>query len=354
VEVNGPQPTLPWSWYTDPEILRLEELRALRPGWHYVGHAGQLDPSGGFFPTTVAGVPVVLTRRDDGIRALVNVCRHRGAVVCETAGSRDVLQCPYHAWSYELDGRLRHAPRSDREPSFDPSAHSLAELPVGHWGPMLFVSPDPAAVPFGDTLADLPERVAEAGIDVAALRFLKRTESDYRANWKVCVENYLECYHCRVAHPGFARVIATGADDYRLEPSPTYSSQYGPLREHDPGDYPPGGTVPRGQFHFLFPNTMLNILPGHPNLSIGPAIPTAPGTTHRVLDYFVSPDAPDDWIQGVLAFDDRVGEEDRVLVESVQRGMEAGTHERGTLLTDSEGLIAHFRDWLSGLLAEPS
>ena len=347
--------TLPWTWYTDPAVLARERATLLRPAWHYVGHAGMLPSPGSFFPAEAGGVPVVVTRDGNGeVRALANVCRHRGAVVCEAAGSGSSLRCPYHGWTYRLDGGLRRAPRSERERAFDPGAHGLAPLPIGRWGPLLFASADPEAAPFAAVLADLPDRVAAAGVDPARLRFLRRTTGDYRANWKVCVENYLECYHCRVAHPGFARVIATGPDDYVLEPGATYSSQYGPLREGRGGDYPDGGVVARGQFHFLLPATTINILPGHPNLSIGPAIPTSPGTTHRFLDYFVDPDAPAEWVEGMLAFDDWVGAEDRVLVESVQRGLEAGVHERGTLFTDSERLVAHFRDHVQAALAGAS
>ncbi len=304
-----------------------------------------LPVGGGCHPLTVAGVPVVLTRDGEGtIRALGNVCRHRGAVLCEVPGPARSLRCPYHGWTYGLDGSLRAAPRSDRETDFDAAAHPLGELALGRWGPFLFVSPGNAP-PFDDVLADLPDLVARAGIEVDKLRFLRRSTGEYRANWKVCVENFLECYHCRVAHPSFARVIATGPDDYVLDTAPTFSTQYGPVSGGDDG-FDPGGPIGRSQFHLLYPGTTINIMPGHPNLSIGPVIPTGPQSTHRYLDYFVGPDVDDEWIEGMLAFDDRVGAEDLALVESVQRGMASGLHEHGTLFVDSEGLIAHFNEYI--------
>ena len=107
--------TYPWSWYTDADVLRAEEDRIFARSWQYVGHAGQLAEPGDYFATALGRTPVVLTRAEDGkLRAFVNVCRHRGCVVAEGAGNRATLQCPYHAWTYRLDGTLRAAPRAPR------------------------------------------------------------------------------------------------------------------------------------------------------------------------------------------------------------------------------------------------
>ena len=154
-------------------------------------------------------VPVLLVRGSEGrLRAFLNVCRHRGSLVCEGEGRRETLQCPYHAWTYDLDGSLRSAPRSEREPGFDHRRPRPVPLSVGDWGPFVFVNPDSATRPrSADVLGPLPELLAAGGIDVENLRFLRRDEGEYAANWKVCCENYLECYHCQVAHPGFSRVV---------------------------------------------------------------------------------------------------------------------------------------------------
>ena len=152
------------------------------------------------------------------MRGFVNVCRHRGSLVCEGEGRRETLQCPYHAWTYALDGSLRAAPRSDREPGFDKAELGLLPVGVGTWGPFVFVNPDVDAAPLAETLGDLPERLA-AVVDVDALVFHHRSEPALDANWKVCAENYLECYHCAVAHPGFSAVVNTADDAYGLEES---------------------------------------------------------------------------------------------------------------------------------------
>ena len=105
----------------------------------------------------------------------------------------------------------------------------------------------------------------------------------------------------------------------------------------------PKGEVERGQFHLLFPGTVVNVMPGRPNFSIGPIIPLAPERTYRFLDYFVAPDADDQWVEEMLAFDAQVGAEDRALVERVQAGVRSGLIDEGRLMPQSEQLVAHFQ-----------
>ena len=345
--------TIPFDWYSDPAVLRLERERIFRRTWQYAGRADQVAEPGAFFTCDLAGVPIVVVRDEEGgLRAFLNVCRHRGSLVCEGEGKRASLQCPYHAWTYGLDGSLRAAPRSERVPGFDKDVLGLVPVPVEAWGPFVFVNPDPEAEPLAETLGELPALVAASGIDLDSLRFLKRASGDeYAANWKVCSENFLECYHCQVAHPDFSKVVDVSVDAYVLEESRTFSTQYGPVREAWKGDFDPRGPIARGQFHFLWPNLTLNIMPGHPNLSIGPIVPTGPETTARFLDYFVGPDVDDAWIAEMLEFDDQVGAEDRVLVERVQKGLRGGGIEHGRLMGDSERLIAHFQGLLLDALA---
>ena len=154
-------------------------------------------------------------------------------------------------------------------------------------------------------------------------------------------ENFLECYHCPTAHPGFSAVVDVHPDRYVLEPHPTFSSQHCEARS--------GGE--RGQFHLLYPNTGINVFPGRANLSIGPIVPQGPGRTERYLDYFFAADADEDWLTDFFAFDDQVGREDTALVESVQRGMAAGMLAEGRLLLNAEPLIAAFQSWVANRLA---
>ncbi len=345
--------TLPYAWYSDPEILRREQERIFRSAWQYAGHMGQLPQPGTFFTATCGRTPVVVTLARDGeLRALLNVCRHRGFPVTEGQGRRETLQCPYHAWTYGLDGRLRTAPRSEEEPHFPQDELGLVPAAVGAWGPFVFVNTGPEPEPLADALGSMPAQVAKLGLDVDELVHHTRWETELDANWKIVCENFLECYHCQVAHPSFSEAIDVSAEAYALDVDGRLSSQYGPVRETGRSTMDLEGEIPRGQFHFLWPNLTVNIFPGRPNISIGPVVPSGPEKTYRFLDYFFAPGVDERWIEELSAFDDQVGREDRVLVEGVQRGVAAGALERGVLMSRSEQLIGHFQALTASALAE--
>ena len=345
--------TLPYRWYTDPEILAAERARLFAPAWHYAGHLGLVADPGSYFTCRAGDVPVVVVRDRDGVlRALVNVCRHRGAEVVAGAGRCTTLQCHYHAWTYALDGTLRAAPRSS---GLDRDALGLRAAAVDTWGPFVFVHAEAApAASLADALGRLPDLVARGGLDVDALAFHHRSQYALQANWKVAVENFLECYHCAVAHPGFSDVIDVDEEAYRLETDPTFASHYARVREHPRGSHYDASGGLDGQFHLVWPALKVNVMPGRPNLSIGPLTPVSPHSTAGVLDYFFAPDEDPAWIADFMALDDEVGAEDRVLVESVQRGMSAGVLEHGELLLPSEDLIAAFQRWVADGLQNSS
>jgi choline monooxygenase len=335
-------PGLPWAWYSDPAVALRERDGIFRRAWQYAGRRAQLTAPGSFAATQVGGLPVVLTRdREDVLRAFANVCRHRGAIVADGAGERGTLQCPYHAWTYGLDGCLRAAPRTAGDPDFDPTELGLVPMAVDAWGPFVFVNPDAGAGPLADALGDLPDVVRAHGLDVETLRFHHRVEYEIRANWKIALENYLECYHCRLNHPGLVAVI----DDRRLalEAVGLRASQFNPAHL----DLDVGDGIDRGQFHLLLPSLKVNAQPGRAaNLSIGPVWPVAPDRCRGFLDYFFAPDAPEDWIEEFMSFDAQVGAEDTALVEGAQRGAGSGLVENGRLLAHDEQLIAHFQAYV--------
>lgn len=282
---------------------------------------------------------VVLRDREGALRAFVNVCRHRGAEVVSGEGRCTTLQCHYHAWTYGLDGALRAAPRADG--SLDRSALGLRPARVDTWGPFIFVNADADAAPLAETLGELPELVRAGGIDVDALVFHSHAPYSLEANWKIAVENYLECYHCPVAHPGFSDLVDVSPEAYRLERHETFASHHVRTRDGQ-GE---------GQFHMIWPSTKINVFPGPPNVSIGPLTPAGPGRTDGFLDYFFLADADPAAMAELIELDDQVGAEDRVLVESVQRGVASRAFERGHLMLPSEELIADFQSWVAAGLA---
>jgi carnitine monooxygenase subunit len=196
--------SLPASCYTDPAILELERERIFLRSWQYVGRRAQVAGVGDYFTAMVSNLPVVVVRGEGKLRAFVNVCRHRRHLVMSGAGNKKSLQCPYHAWTYSLDGCLRVAPRSEREEGFDKEDFPLIPLQVDTWGPWVFVNPDPEAEPLASFLGELPRVIAESGLDPTELEFWHRKEWVRNANWKTMLENYLECYHCPTQHPGLA------------------------------------------------------------------------------------------------------------------------------------------------------
>jgi phenylpropionate dioxygenase-like ring-hydroxylating dioxygenase large terminal subunit len=341
--------TLPASWYSDPTVAELERERIFTRTWQYGGPAEQVAEPGSFMVTRAGHVPIVVTRARDGVlRAFVNVCRHRAYMVASGSGCRETLQCAYHAWTYELDGSLRKAPRSERERGFDRDDFSLLPVSVDVWGPFLFVNPDPEAAPLAETLGGLPAIVATSGLDLSTLRFHSHHEWPIEANWKVALENYLECYHCPTAHPGFSKVIDVDPDAYGLTVSPTFSSQIGPVRAaaltgNGNVPYVPVGEVAHSQYHFLWPNTTVNIAPGPANISLERWVPDGTGRTIEVTDYWFGIDVAPELVEEVLAFDDQVGREDTDLVVSVQAGLDSGRVQQGRLMRESEQLIADFQ-----------
>jgi phenylpropionate dioxygenase-like ring-hydroxylating dioxygenase large terminal subunit len=338
--------TLPYGWYADPGILRREQERIFRSAWQYVGHTGQLA-SPGYFAAETGRTPIVVTRDRDGVlRSFVNVCRHRGHVVADGEGTRETLQCPYHAWTYGLDGRLRAAPRSEEEPEFPQDELCLLPVSVGTWGPFVFANARPDAEPLSAALGSLPAQVAELGLDVDSLVHHSRWQAEIEANWKIVCENFLECYHCQVAHPGFSELIDVSPDAYLLSTEGRLSTQHGPLRTATEEN-----ELPRAQFHFLWPNLGINIFPGRPNISIGPIVPRTPERTYRFLDYFFGADVEQAWIDDLMAFDDQVGREDQALVAGVQRGVSSGALASGFLMGRSEQLIGHFQALTAAALA---
>jgi choline monooxygenase len=251
--------TLPYAWYTDEELLRRERSLIFARSWQYAGRAAQVEQPGSFLATDAGGIPIVVTRDENGeLRAFLNVCRHRGAVLTEDCGERSTIQCRYHAWTYELDGSLRTAPRSEREPGFDKAQWSLVPASSDTWGPFLFVNPDADAVPLAEHLGELPQILAR-DIDVDELAFHSRVEFGANANWKIVVENFLECYHCATAHPAFSAEVDVHPDRYLLEAHPTFNAQY--CRAKSTGE--------QGQFHLLYPNPASTSFQARPTFRSG-------------------------------------------------------------------------------------
>jgi phenylpropionate dioxygenase-like ring-hydroxylating dioxygenase large terminal subunit len=349
--------TLPFDWFCDPGVFRLEQGRVFADSWLYAGVLDWVSEPGQFFTTRAGLVPIVVVRDEDGnLNAFVNICRHRATEVAEGRGRRMSLQCPYHAWTYGLDGCLRSAPRSELEPGFDRAEFGLVPVAVDTWGPFVFVNRNLDAQPLARYLGGLPQIVADAGVDLGRMRFRDHAESEIAANWKAVVENYLECYHCPTAHPSFSRVIDVSPETYALTADEWFSSQVSRTRvgaESENGGLPynPVGPVAEAHFHWLWPTFTINVFPGAPNLSAFYFIPLAPDRTLAVSDSFYGDEVSEEEIAALDEFGGQVFDEDQALVESIQRAAASGGLAEGRLMLASEHLIQHFQRLVERALA---
>lgn len=192
--------TLPTWCYTDQGFYRREVERIWRKAWNFLGHVDQVKQPGDYLSLTFAGVPLFIIRgKDNVIRAFANACRHRGSTLLdEGAGNCNLIVCPYHSWSFTLDGCLYGAPEMHKTEDFDPKANGLVELRCGVWGGFLFVCFDNDAPPLSSWLGGLPEKLECYGLDDMVLA--RRTVTDMACNWKIFVENAKESYHIGTVH----------------------------------------------------------------------------------------------------------------------------------------------------------
>ncbi len=341
--------SLPSSWYTDPAITAQEIEKVFRKAWQYIGPIQKLKNVGDYVTGYVGEIPVVVMRNADGLAGFINVCRHRRHEVMKGCGNSKIMQCAYHAWTYDLGGNLKAAPRADREPDFKLSDYPLMSIKVDTFGPWVFASADENCLPAASYYGDLLAIIADSGLDFNTLELWSRDEWASDANWKTMLENYLECYHCAVAHPGFSAAINVDQDSYKLTSYEWFSSQVGHVRQSALEGkskikiYDAGGEVRQAQYHLLWPNMTININPGFPNLSIDVWMPDGPNQTKGFSEQYFAPGVDKKWAEELIAFNVEVGEEDDVLTNSVQRGLIGGVPDFGRFLTNSEHLCIHFQ-----------
>jgi choline monooxygenase len=349
----APQPldrasTIPARWYVEERFHALDREAVLARSWQHVGSTERMRATGALC-ASVAGRPVIVVPAPDGRpRAFANVCRHRAGPLAPKPGAPGVLQCGYHGFTYRTDGTLLGAPHFTEKEPLDPAAFSLPALPVEEWEGHLFVCVAPGdggAVPLAPTLAALAQRLRRPGL--GALRFARRVDYDVRANWKVYVDNYLEGYHVPRVHPELHALYDFRR--YRTELFAGWSLQVGPLSE-EPNLYSPGGG--EALYAFLFPNVMLNVLPGR--LQTNLVVPVAPDRCRVVFEYHydeVDSDAAHRRIEEDLAFSDLVQRQDVEICERVQEGLASGLYDRGRLCPATEAGVHHFQELLKAAYA---
>lgn len=349
--------TMPARWYTEPAFLDLEAEKIFYKTWQPVARLDDLTRIGDFFTCQVLDQPLVILRDLAGeLRAFYNVCAHRAAVVAHGRGNRKSLQCRYHGWTYDLNGKLLRAPEFEGVANWNPQEVCLQAVRVEAWGPWVFVNLDSKAAPMASAYGNIAAEIAAAGFDLSKMRLVERREYLIECNWKVYVDNYLEGYHLPIAHPGLFREV--DYDKYEVETFRNYSKQHAPIRALEAGEARDRRYVRSGDaeedalYYWVFPNVMLNVYLD--NTSINIIIPVGPDKTLTVFEwYFQAPGTGPGWesMQQIIAFSDEIQQEDIELCEWVQRGLRSNAYDRGRLSVLRENGVHHFQSLVHEFLS---
>jgi Rieske 2Fe-2S family protein len=333
--VSRLEPALPRAAYLDAEVWAVERERIFASEWSVVGRASDARDSGDWFLGDVGGESLLVVRGDDGaLRAFFNVCRHRGAELapCDgapTGHAPGVLRCPYHSWTYGLDGALRRAPFLT-DADFDRAALGLHEAGLAQWGGFVFVHLEPrTARPLTEQLGPIPERISRYPLDT--LQRAARLTYEVAANWKVLAENYNECYHCGPVHPELCDIVP----DFRRAGGSDLDWERGIPQREGTWTFTASGTSDRRPFPGLdadeqvrhkgelaYPNLLLSLSADYVAAFV--LVPHGPGSTTVVCDFLFDPEEmarPGFDPSDAVSFWDLVNRQDWNICESVQRGM---------------------------------
>lgn len=333
-------PTLPYEWYVNPEIFNKERKQIFSKNWILVGHTSQVKNEGDFFTFDVAGEPIIVTHGMDGeLRAFYNICPHRGTKVERSEqGNKKVLQCVYHGWTFKLDGNLHRAPNFTTNELGKHSCMRSIRLEV--FRSMIFVNLDPDALSFTDAYQEFASELERYPF-MDSLLLVKENRRLIEANWKAVVDNFLECDHCSIAHPAFAKTF--DMSNYNLVPCDKFSYQYSTVKGKDDS-----ASV---RFYWTWPNMMLSVYPGTGNMTTTQLIPISAEQTMAVYRYYFTDVNITKEEEDMIAFVDQVREEDFELVELLQMGFRSQAFENG-IYSPTEHTLHHFHQLVKKAIQE--
>jgi choline monooxygenase len=336
--------TLPSVWYVNPEQLEREKRRVFEPTWQWVSRSSALENRGDFVTVELLDEPLVVARGDDEkLRGFFNVCRHRAGPVAQASGNGKLLQCRYHGWTYELDGRLCRAPEMEGVVDFREKEICLETVSVSEWSPLVFANlsktPEPSTT--SQWLAEIESAVTRGGFERERLGFVERREYLVEANWKTYVDNYLEGYHIPMVHPGLFQLV--DYEQYRVETFGHHLAQIAPLRSAVEG------RSPEALYYWVFPNLMLNFYPG--GLQVNGVFPLESERTLTIFEWYATDGDRSEALEKEIAFSEQVQREDMDICAQVQKGLRSRSYDRGRFSVRRENGVHHFHRLLAELLS---
>lgn len=336
---KGVYEALPSHLYTSADVFHAEQTTLFARSWQLAGHQTQTPNPGDFRVERIAGEDILIIRGDDGVlRAFYNICIHRGHALVEGSGCRKLLSCPYHAWGYDTRGRLKVVPNSDKV-GFSKEGKGLKQVGLELLNGLVYVNLDRDAPSLAETLGPTAQEIRDYLPDLENCFFAHRSEKLLKANWKVILENFNECYHCSVVHKSFTegvvdassyRVIDRGASYLHCSLSqPASSRTYG----FDTSDDESKSIFAAW---LIWPLSAVQIYPGG-ICNTFRWIPISADETKVEVDWWLTSPMPNQ-IEADLIADhaSTTFQEDFSLVESVQRSMHSRGFEQGFILVDEE------------------
>jgi Rieske 2Fe-2S family protein len=355
--------TLPGRWYTDPAVFAKEQETIFESMWFCAVRAAEIAEAGQFRVVQVGRESVLIVRDQDGsLRAMLNVCRHRGARLCmeESGQVRRNLRCAYHAWTYDLAGKLVAAPNLVKMPDIDRDSYGLIRVELREWLGYAWVCLADQPPSFADTVisaatARLGDPEAIESYRTADLAVGRRISYDVAANWKLIVENFMECYHCATIHPELTSVLPEFKAGFAAQYYVGHGADFADRAEGFTVDGSPGfGRLPgisddqdRRYFAITIrPQVFINLVPDH--VILHRMFPLAADRTTVVCDWLFDPSVLESGQDTSLSVElfDRVNRQDFDACERTQPSMSSRAYRDGGVLVPSEHHISEFHHWI--------
>lgn len=343
--------TLPGPLFSDPAVYEQEMRRLFRPAWQCIGREDEIKEPGSFRTVEVAGSGVLVLRTQRGeLRAYHNVCRHRGTRLVEGSEGRGLkrLQCPYHAWTYDLDGRLLGAPHMQEAKAFDRSEMGLHPVAIDTWRGFVFVSLAPQPPPLSQTLGGLIPRAANYPLD--ELRRTHRVVYDIAANWKLILQNANECYHCPNVHPQLVKITPYRSGEEDLRKGPVFggwmdfvegvrSATLSGTTTRAPFPGLSAEDLRRVYYYVLYPANFLSLFPEY--VTFDWFIPMGPERTRLVFEVYVHREEPDP-ATDAMEFWEMTNRQDWHICELAHLGSKTAGYFQGRYSSEEE--VVHLVD----------